>query len=189
MNGLKRIKVIGMVVALAVLAFAAVYQFNANASDNNAPARSHYGETLLNSNFGIEIEGIAVSVPNSGSQGNVYSIEGLENVVLLTTSSTAADPLVRKAPGKTRGGTMVLRVEAQSGFAQNMSNWQQGFRQGLIQKRAMSVIFYFSSGQEVGRVNFYEAWPTKWSIGKLSSEGKDVLTEDFEITYEWMERV
>ncbi len=187
MNGLKRIKVIGMVVALAVVAFAAVYQFNANANDSSAPSRSIYGETLLNSNFGIEIEGVAVSTPY-GSQGSVYSIEGLENVVLLTTSSTAADPLVRKAPGKTRGGTMVLRVEAQSEFARSMSNWQQGFRQGQIQKRAISVIFYFSSGQEVGRVNFFEAWPTKWGIGKLSSEGRDVLTEDFEIAYEWMER-
>ena len=187
MNGLKRIKIIGMVVALAAVAFAAVYQFNANANDSAAPSRSINGETLLNSNYAIEIEGIAVSGPYY-NQGDVYAIDGLQNDVLLTTSSTAADPIVRKAPGKTRGGTMTIRVEAQSEFARNMSQWQQGFRQGSIQKRAMSVIFFFSNGQEVGRVNFFEAWPSKWSIGKLDSQGKEVLTEDFDITYEWMER-
>ena len=93
--------------------------------------------------------------------------------------------LIRKTPGLQHGGPLVLKRI----FCCNsiLMDWYEAFNKAELDKKAMSLIFLSHKGEEKCRINFYECWPSAYSIETLESKKNAVSLEVIVIEYEWME--
>lgn len=132
-----------------------------------------------NFNFKVEIEGV--------TQGAFAEVTGLDSVTDVVEYQDGDDIILRKRPGRTRYSNIVLT----RGYTHSdeLWNWRKAVIDGKIERKSGSIIFIGDDGTtEIGRFNFFEAWPCKWSFGPLDGEGNTTMIEVLEIAVEKVER-
>ena len=136
-----------------------------------------------NFRFRVEIDGI--------TKAGFKEVEGLNVTVDVVEFREGSEPttVIHLLPGLSHYGPLILRYGA-TDDAQEMWNWMEEVLEGDISsaRRSMSVIILDSEGNDVIRYNLSEAWPSGWSLGKLSSTGKSMAIEELVIQYEQLER-
>ena len=50
------------------------------------------------------------------------------------------------------------------------------------------MIYSGDDGSEIGRFNFFEAWPCRWAFGPLDGKGNGTMIEILELAVEKVER-
>ena len=70
---------------------------------------------------------------------------------------------------------------------QDWSNWRKSVLDGKVDRKSISVIFHNDAGEEAGRVNFYDCFPTKWVGPALNAKNSGHATEKIELAFERME--
>jgi phage tail-like protein len=95
------------------------------------------------------------------------------------------DPFVRKLPGLTRYGRIVLR----RGLTDNRElwDWRQTVVTGQIQRRSGVIVLMDDARKEVLRWRFVEGWPAKYEGPVLNGRSSEVAIESIEIEHEGLE--
>jgi len=154
------------IIGIVVLAFAINVQ---------APAPS---EPFTRYRFIVEIDGIA--------EMSFLEVEGLGVSVDVVEYREGDDLRTYLMPGQAHYGPLSLRNGVSSSTA--LLDWMEETVDGQVMRRSMSIIVLDPSGSEVARYNVYEAWPSSWRLGSLSSEGEGPVVEELVVQYEWFER-
>jgi phage tail-like protein len=129
-------------------------------------------------NFRVEIEGITT--------GSFLEAEGLESITGVMRTKNGDDPTRRNQPGQTTYANLILR----RGFTNeaDLLTWRNRVIAGDIQRKSGSIIILDEAGSEIMRFNFFEAWPCRWKLGKLSTLTDSVLIEEVELVIEKIEK-
>lgn len=98
--------------------------------------------------------------------------------------------LVRtRMPGNTQSHNVILR----RGMTKSMTlwNWFERVRQGdwARQRRQGSIGIYDQNGIQQFRIDFFGAWPVKYTIGDLGCNKTEVEIEELEIAWDGFNRV
>jgi len=131
-----------------------------------------------NFNFRVEIEGV--------TQGAFAEVTGLNSETEVVEYQDGDSIILRKRPGRTRYSNIVLT----RGYthSEELWLWRKTVISGRIERKAGSIIFAGDDGSEIGRFNFFEAWPCKWTFGPLDGKGNATMIEVLELAVERIER-
>jgi len=131
-----------------------------------------------NFNFKIEINGV--------TQGAFSKADGFGSQTDVIEYQDGDDIVLRKRPGRTYYPNIVLT----RGYTHNdeLWEWRKAVIDGKIERKSGSIIISADDGSEIGRYNFSEAWPCRWSFGPLDGAGKDTAIEILEMAVEKIER-
>ncbi len=126
--------------------------------------------------FRVEIDGIAAT--------SFSEVSGIEAGISVVEYRSGNDKTAgsRKLPGEASFQNTVLK----RGLTSDLSlwAWMQQALQGDVVRKNMSVVLLSDSEQELLRFNVKDAWPVKWSVSELQTEGNGIATETLEITHE-----
>jgi phage tail-like protein len=130
--------------------------------------------------FAVEIDGIPTAF--------FKSVSGLEIETEVVDFLDGTGPtIIRKLPGRTKYANIVLKQGFVSG-ADPFFDWYQEIIGGTVKKRRGSVVLLTSDLKEVGRYNFYEAWPCKWQGIEAVGNGSAIAIEKVELAVERIEK-
>jgi len=137
-------------------------------------------DPFLNYNFLVELDGItrAAFTEASGLEATTEPVEYREG---------GDNGTVRKLPGLTRFGNIVLRWGMT--MDRELYDWHRQIVLGDVQRKNGSIIVLDRKGFEVARWNFIEAWLTKYTVSDFNSTGNGVAVESVELAHEGVERV
>ena len=136
-------------------------------------------------NFLLEIEGIISDT--KVIVGGFKSVSGMDSETEIVEFKQGNDMVVRKKPGRTTYANIVL--ERGYTATDDLWQWRKNIEDGKIDRRSGSIIVLDQDGQtEVGRYNFYEAWPCKWYVPDMDSDSSSMAIEKIEIAVEKVER-
>lgn len=144
-----------------------------------APAGSR-PEPFIKYRFIVEIDGIV--------QASFLEVEGLNVTVEVIEYREGADPTsAMLMPGLPHYGPLILR----NGLTKNneLLDWMEKTVGGRLERKNLSVVILNAEGNEIARYNVWNAWPSRWSLGKLDSLGVGPIIEELVIQYEGFERV
>lgn len=129
-------------------------------------------------NFRVEIDGIAHAV--------FSEVTGLESETAVIEYRAGGENVVRKLPGLTKFGNIVLR----RGVTQDAElwNWRKSVVEGNIDRRNGSVVLLDDKRNEVVRWNFHDGWICKWDGPAFNAKSNEVAIETIEIAHEGLER-
>jgi phage tail-like protein len=135
-------------------------------------------DPITSYNFKVEIEGVTT--------GSFMEVEGLESITSVVRSKNGDDLIRRNQIGQTTYTNLILR----RGFTNtdDLLLWRKAVIDGNVQRKAGSIIILNSTGAEIMRFNFLEAWPCRWKLGKLSSLTDSLLIEEVELVVEKIEK-
>ena len=153
------------------------------------------GDYFPMQNFRLEIDGVIqegfkkISGIESETEiieykdGDDKEISGIESK---TEIKDGDDMIIRKRPGRTKYSNLVLK----RGFINDPMfwNWYQKVIKGVAERKSGSIIVLDRAGQEIGRYNFFGAWPTKWKGPVLDTKGDSHMIEEIELAVERIER-
>lgn len=128
-------------------------------------------------NFQVEISGVTAA--------GFQECSGLANATDVIEYREGGDSRIRKIPGLTRYGPIVLKRGVTN--SNELWNWRNAVIGGNTDRRAGSIILLDEKRQEVKRWNFFEGWPSKWIGPHLRALSRDVAIEELEITCEMIE--
>jgi len=142
------------------------------------PNRRQELDPIGNFNFKVEIEGV--------TQGAFRNVEGLDSETEIVEFQDGDDIILRKRPGRTKYSNITLK----RGYINTTElwDWRKKVIEGVVERKAGSVILCADDGSEVMRYNFFEAWPSKWKGFTLDGKGTDVNVEEIELAVEKIER-
>ena len=127
-------------------------------------------------NFSVEVENVTA--------GRFKSVDGLDSETEVIEYQDGDDLILRKRPGRTKYSNVVLK----RGYADKAMNelweWRKKVMDGMVDRRAGSVILQNDNGEEVCRYNFEGAWPCKWKGWDLDGKGSDTAIEEIELAVE-----
>ena len=129
-------------------------------------------------NFLVEIDGITSAAFAEAS--------GLESETAAIEYRTGGDGVVRKLPGLTKFGNIVLRRGVTNDA--ELWNWRKSVVDGAAQLRNGSIVLLDDRRNVVLRWNFFNGWPCKWVGPALHAQANDVAIETLEIAHEGLER-
>ncbi len=131
-----------------------------------------------NYNFKVEIEGVTVAA--------FQKVDGLDSITEVIEFQDGQDIVVRKRPGRTRYSNIVLT----RGYTHSSElwEWRRSVVDGRVERKSGSIILCGDDGSEIGRFNFFEGWPCRWSFGPLDGTGNATAIEIVEIAVEKIER-
>ncbi len=133
-----------------------------------------------NSNFLVEIDGIAVA-------GFSEVIAPAASVTVIEYREGGEVGAVRKIPGLVKYSNIILTRGVTE--STELYDWWRSVETGNIQRRNMSIVFLNQRREEVVRWNIREAWPTRYqAFSDLNAKGDDVVIETVEIAHEGIER-
>lgn len=136
-------------------------------------------------NFLLEIQGIIGDT--KVIIGGFKSVSGMDSETEVIEFKQGNDMVVRKKPGRTTYANIVL--ERGYTATDDLWQWRKNIEQGKIDRRAGSVIVLDQDGEtEIGRYNFYEAWPCKWYVPDMDADSSAMAIEKVEIATELIER-
>jgi phage tail-like protein len=137
-------------------------------------------EELVGSWFGVEFK--------NGIEGHFSEVTGLGmEIEVVEYTDTAVDTLTRKRPGTTKYSEMGLKRTLTKD--KSFWDWTKRIRDGGMDYRTEgSIVLHNMNGDEVGRWNFVNAWPSKWSASDLDVSSDDLIQEDITIQIERLER-
>lgn len=130
-------------------------------------------------NFRVEIDGIAVA--------GFTEVSGLDSETSVIEYRAGDDSgTVRKLPGLTRHGNIVLR----RGVTQSADlwNWRKTVVDGKVDRRNGSIVLLDDDRTEVLRWDFVGGWIAKWRGPTLNAAVDAVAIETIEIAHEGLER-
>jgi phage tail-like protein len=131
-------------------------------------------------NFLVEIDGVA-----RAAFSEVSGLESETAVIEYRAGSENANT-VRKLPGLTRFGNIVLR----RGVTQDADlwSWRKSIVDGEIDRRNGSIVLLDDQRNEVVRWHFRDGWICKWEGPMLNARANEVAIETIEIAHEGLER-
>lgn len=138
-------------------------------------------DALSAANFHVEIEGV--------DEVDVFSVAILDHTTAVIETDRGNDPITRKTPGRHRYGDIVLRRRWDG--TNTWWDWRKAVVDGRVERRAGSIIILGATrarANEVGRFNFFEGWPSGWSLGPLDAGVDAPLVETLTVTVEKLER-
>lgn len=88
----------------------------------------------------------------------------------------------RKLPGLNTYSNIVLKW----GIVDDTElwEWRQQTMEGSIERKNGSIVLLDDVGEEKGRWNFREGWPTKWTGTTFNATSTEVAVETLEIAHE-----
>jgi len=136
------------------------------------------GDFNLSNRFSVEIDGVLVA--------GVHSLTDLNALHQQAAAyKDGEDGVSRTRPGNHKPGTLVLTKDWS-----NTSEWYQWHKavlDGKTERKSVSVIFHNDAGEEAGRLNFFDCWPSKYTEPALNARNSGHATETIELSYESME--
>lgn len=92
---------------------------------------------------------------------------------------------VQKLPGKASYPDITLKW----GITDNaeLYNWHLQAIQGNLQRQHGSVVQLDDTGAEAMRLNFYNAWPSKWDAPAYNAKGNELAIASLTLSLEWWE--
>lgn len=130
--------------------------------------------------FGIEL--------SNGIQGFFSEVTGLGmDIEVIEITDASADTVTRKRPGTAKYSEIGLKRTL--GPDTSFWDWAKKIRDGNKDYRTDgSVVLYDMAGTEIGRWNFTNAWPSKWSASDLDVGTDDLMQEDVTLQIELLTR-
>jgi phage tail-like protein len=137
-------------------------------------------DPFLNYSFLVEIDGItrAAFTEVTGLDTTTEPVEYREG---------GENGTVRKLPGLTRFGNIVLRWGLT--VDRELYDWHRQTVLGDVQRKNGSIIVLDRRGAEVARWNFVNGWITKYDVPDFNSTANSVAVESVELVHEGVERV
>jgi len=131
-----------------------------------------------NFNFQVEIDGV--------TQSAFIEVSGLETTTEVEEFRDGSDIVEHRRPGSTAYSNIVLK----RGFtdASELWDWRKAVIDGKIERRSGSIIICGDDGSEIMRYNFFEAWPCRWKLSRLSTIDAGTIVEEVELAVEKIER-
>ncbi|MCM8832235.1 MAG: phage tail protein, partial [Candidatus Omnitrophica bacterium] len=125
--------------------------------------------------FKVEIDGVTMAV--------FKEVEGIDIETEVIEYQDGNDIILRKRPGRTKYSNIVLK----RGFNADptLREWYKKVVKGVTERKSGSIIVLDRAGvgQEIGRISFFNAWPTKWKGFTLDGKGNGMI-EELELSYE-----
>lgn len=115
--------------------------------------------------------------------GLSMEVNVVEVVQVLKDGATIA----KKRPGSPKYET--ITVKRQLTDDKSMWKWVKEIRDGKLERADGSLVMYDIANKEVGRWNFSNAWPSKWSASDLDVGTDDAMTEELTLTVELLQRI
>jgi phage tail-like protein len=136
-------------------------------------------------NFLLEITGIIKDTKII--VGGFKSLSGMDSETEVIEFKQGNDKVVRKKPGRTTYANIVL--ERGYTATDDLWKWRQNIEKGVIDRRAGAIIILDQNVEkEIGRYNFFEAWPCKWYVPDMDSTQSQMAIEKIELACEKVER-
>lgn len=131
--------------------------------------------------FGVQL--------NNGIDGFFSEVTGLGvDVEVVEITDSSEDTTTRKRPGSTKYSEVGLKRTLSPDRA--FWDWAKSIRDGSTDFRTDgSIVLYDIAGTEIGRWNFTNAWPSKWSASDLDVGTDDLMQEDVTLQIELIERI
>ena len=135
------------------------------------------GDFNLANRFSFEIDGVIVA--------GVHTISGLESESDIVEYKDGEDGVSHTRPGNHKPGKMTCSKDWSN--TSEWYKWRKAVLDGKVDRRSISVIFHNDAGEEAGRMNFYNCWPSKWNGPSLNAKSSGHAGEKLEISWETME--
>ena len=135
------------------------------------------GDFNLANRFSFEIDGVIVA--------GVHSVENIESDSDVIEYKDGEDGVTHTRPGNHKPGKMVVTKDWSN--TGEWYTWRKAVLDGRVERKSMSVIFHNDAGEEAGRMNFYQCWPSKWSGPNLNARNSGHAMEKVEISWETMD--
>ena len=130
--------------------------------------------------FSVDIKGLTIAAFTDCSG---LSIE--VNVVEINDAKN--DVAGRKTPGVAKYGEITLKRKLTAD--KTFWTWAKSIRDGKNDWRHDgSIVLYDIAAKEIGRWNFTNAWPSKWSASDLDVGSDDPVEEEVTLAIEYLER-
>jgi len=141
-------------------------------------------DALAGYHFAIEIDGVTIA-----QFQEVGGITSELDVIELKQNTSDGKFVIHKLPGNRKPPTITLKRGTDSSM--DIWQWHQQIYEGNVSsaRKNGSIVLYDYGGNEVGRYNFVNAWPSKVSAGSLKAGGNEVLMEEMTMVCEEVERV
>ncbi|RPJ86089.1 MAG: phage tail protein [Acidobacteria bacterium] len=137
-------------------------------------------DPLRNFRFRLEIDGI--------QQAGFSEVSGFDITVDPIDYREGNEPThVRKLPGLTKYGNVTLKWGITDSV--ELYNWHRQIVDGDIKRKNIAIVVVDEAGQDKGRWEIVEAWPSKYDPMDLNAKGNDVSIETLEICNEGVKRV
>jgi phage tail-like protein len=131
-----------------------------------------------NFNFLVEVDGI--------TKGTFHKCSGFDSTVDVIEYNEGGSLSPMKLPGMVKYGNIVLEW----GMTDlELYKWHLAAAQGKIQRKNGSIVVLDQAGNQVGRFDFTQAWPSKCSYSELNAQASEVFFERFEIACQTLTRV
>ena len=139
-------------------------------------------DPLASYSFGVEITGVTIAQFKEVS-GLGVSIGVIEN----RSNQVGGQPILQKMPGSVKYDDIHLSRGKVADPA--FWEWIKTVQDGKIDqaRKDGSIILFDVMHGEVTRFNFFNGWPSRVDIGKLSAGADSVLLESVTITIERLE--
>jgi phage tail-like protein len=141
-------------------------------------------DALAGYHFAIEIDSITIA-----QFQEVSGITSELDVIELKENTKDGKYIIHKLPGNRKPPAITLKRAKSS--SKDLWDWHEKIFQGKISdaRKGGSVVLYNYEGEEVGRYNFVNAWPSKISMSSLKAGANEVLMEECTIVCEELHRV
>lgn len=137
----------------------------------------------------VEFVGSWFSVElSNGIEGFFSEASGLSiDVEVVDITDASKDTVTRKRPGTAKYSEINLKRTL--GPDKSFWDWAKSIRDGKKDFRTDgSIVLFDIGGTEIGRWNFTNAWPSKWSASDLDVGTDDLMQEDVTLQIELLTR-
>jgi phage tail-like protein len=114
--------------------------------------------------FSLEIDGVLIS--------GVEPIEGIDELA----------KQARYRPGNNK--TTRIKITREWSNDTTFREWYKTVIDGKVERKSISVIFHNDAGEEAGRLNFHECWPTDYTEPDENARSSGHATESITLVYE-----
>jgi phage tail-like protein len=132
-----------------------------------------------NYRFRLEIDGI--------QQAGFSECSGLSSEVQVVEYREGGESTeVRKLPGMAKCSDITLKWGLTD--SRELYDWHLSAVNGQVQRKNGSVVIQDDLGQEKMRWNFFNAWPSKYTVPDLNAKGNEVAIATMTVACERLQR-
>jgi phage tail-like protein len=132
-----------------------------------------------NYHFLVEIDGIV--------QAGFSECSGFGSEVQVVEYREGGDVTnARKLPGMAKYPDVSLKWGITD--SRELYDWHLKAIKGQVERKNGSIIILDDTGQEKGRWNFFNAWPSKYAGPSFNAKGNDIAIDTLTVSCERMER-
>ena len=149
-------------------------------------------DPIVAQNFFLEIDGVAIVL--SGVSGFEQEIDVVE---MQQVGANGISEIVKTRGQNTKTGDLsITRMAPLDAMNDPIWQWFTDIREkGMAasnradKRKNGSIVLYDVVGTEVGRFNFFNAWPSKIATDGVSADSNDPLKETITLVIERLQRV